>query len=142
MRGETWGAEAWGHWQATSRWRLSPGVRLVHKSLGFAPGASALVGLEQAGNDPRWQGLLGSSLQLARQWSLELQLRHVGSLPAPRLPSYTELNANLMWRPAPAVELSLRSANLLDRVHQEYPVPSGVSIRRSALVQVRWHPSR
>ncbi len=125
MRGETYGAEAWAKWQVTDGWRLSPGVRLLQKQLEFEPGASALLDLSQAGNDPRWQAMLQSSMELTRALRLELQLRYVDDLPSPHLASYHELDANLVWRATASLELALTGNNLLDRLHQEYPSPTG-----------------
>jgi iron complex outermembrane receptor protein len=141
IRGETYGAEAWAKWQVSARWRLSPGLRWLHKELEFSPGASGLLGLSQAGNDPRWQALLGSSMDLATGWRLELQLRHVDELPEPKLASYRELNANLIWEATPSLDVAVTGTNLLHRAHQEYPAPNGTWIRRAALLQLRWHPS-
>jgi iron complex outermembrane receptor protein len=141
MRGETYGAEAWAKWQVSSWWRLSPGIRVLHKELEFSPGASGFLGLGQAGNDPRWQALLGSSMDFGAGWRLELQLRHVDELPEPRLASYRELNANLVWQATRSLDVAVTGTNLLHRAHQEYPAPSGTWIRRAALLQLRWHPS-
>jgi iron complex outermembrane receptor protein len=140
MRGETFGIEGWAKWQVTSWWRLSPGGRVLHKELDFAPDASRLVGLSQAGNDPKWQALLGSAMDLGATWRLDLQWRYVDELPAPRLPSYLELNANLSWHATPTLDLGLAGVNLLHSAHQEYPAPGGVSLRRALLVQLKWQP--
>lgn len=140
MRGETYGAEAWAKWQVTDAWRLSPGVRLLQKHLEFKAGASTLLGLAQAGNDPRWQAMLQSSMELTARLRLEMQLRYMDALPSPHLASTHELDANLSWRATSAVELALTGNNLLDRLHQEYPSPTGVWIRRSVAAQLRWRP--
>ena len=140
MRGETYGAEAWAKWQVTPAWRLSPGVRLLQKHLRFDAAAVQLLDENQSGNDPRWQAMLQSSLQLTRALNLELQLRHVDTLPSPRLPSYQELDANLLWRASPSLDVALTGTNLLDRLHREYPPPNGNRIRRGVMAQLRWHP--
>src|SRR4029079_10162027 len=52
MEGSAYGFEAWANFQLTPWWRLSPGVRTLHKRLEFSEGASGIVSVVQAGNDP------------------------------------------------------------------------------------------
>src|SRR4029079_15868971 len=52
MEGSAYGFEAWADFQLTPWWRLSPGVRTLHKRLEFSQGSAELVGVRQAGNDP------------------------------------------------------------------------------------------
>jgi iron complex outermembrane receptor protein len=138
MQGDTYGLESWGDWQVTEHWRLSPGLRLLHKSLRFSPGASGLLGLAQAGDDPSSQASLKSSLDLPRELTLDAVLRYVGDLPAPAVPSYFELNARLGWRATRSLELSVTGTNLLHAHHLEYAAPDGEEIGRSALAEARW----
>jgi iron complex outermembrane receptor protein len=138
MEGHTYGFEAWAKWQVTDWWRLSPGVRLLRKNLEFSEGASALIGLEQSGNDPKAQGLLTSSMDLGPNVTLDATLRHVDDLPAPALDSVTELNASLGWHIWRGLDVSVSGFNLLHSRHLEYPAPSGEYISRTYLVQARW----
>ena len=138
MEGESYGFEAWAKWQVTDWWRLAPALRLLEKDLEFSRGASALLGLWQAGNDPSRQALLTSSMDLGQDVTLDVMLRHVGALPEPKLPSYEELNVSVGWRALPALDLSLSGFNLLDAKHLEYPAPSGSYVRRAVLLHARW----
>ena len=52
MEGSSYGFEAWADIQILPWWRLSPGVRTLHKNLKFSEGASEVVSVRQAGNDP------------------------------------------------------------------------------------------
>lgn len=137
MKGEAWGFTAWGKWQVTDWWRLSPGIAWLHKKLEFKQGASMLLGTAQAGNDPRAHALLTSSMELGSRRSLELSLRHVASLPDPALPAYTELNASFSWALSRSWKLALTGTNLLHESHVEYPTP-GNPIRRSVMAEARW----
>lgn len=137
MEGETYGLEAWAKWQVREWWRLSPGVRILRTSLELEPGTIPLLGLEQAGNDPRWQGLLTSSMDLPQGLTFDATLRYVDDLPAPALPSYHELNAALTWHMNDRLTIVLSGLNLLDSSHQEYPAPAGQWIRRSVLATAR-----
>jgi iron complex outermembrane receptor protein len=137
MKGRTWGVTAWGKWQVTERWRLSPGLTLLRKDLQFKAGASELLGLAQAGNDPRAHALLTSSLDMGSGRTLDFTLRHVASLPDPALPAYTELSARFGWNLSRTWQLALTGSNLLHDSHVESPTP-GQRIRRSVLAEARW----
>jgi iron complex outermembrane receptor protein len=137
MEGSTYGIELWANWQVTSWWRLSPGYRMLRKRLRFSDGASQLLGLEQAGNDPSKRATLKSSMDLGR-WTVDAMLRYVGKLPSPENPSYTELGARVAWRASDALELSLVGANLLDQRHSEYATPTAREIPRSVYAELRW----
>jgi iron complex outermembrane receptor protein len=140
MEGHTYGISAWARWQVTERWRLEPGFELLRKELDFKEGASGLIGVGQAGNDPRGHALLKSALDLGRSQSLDLSLRHVAKLPDPALPAYTELSARYAWRVSGAWELSLHGVNLLHGTHREYPASSGSRIERGVFAEARWRP--
>jgi len=140
MDGHTYGMTAWAQWQVTPRWRLAPGFALLEKRLDFKPGASGLVGVGQSGNDPHGHALLTSSLDLGRNQSFDVSLRHVARLPDPELPAYTELSARYAWRISDVWELSMRGVNLLHKRHQEYPGGTGTFINRGILAEARWRP--
>jgi iron complex outermembrane receptor protein len=138
MEGEISGVEAWAKWQMTDSWRLSPGIRHLNKRLEFKSDASALLGLEQSGNDPEFQALLTSALDIGAFLSLETTLRYVDELPNPQLDAYYELSASLLWNALPNLDVSVSGFNLLNDSHQEYPSPSGEYIRRSVIAEARW----
>jgi iron complex outermembrane recepter protein len=137
MEGNTYGFEVWGNWQVTRWWRLSPGFRSLHKRLRFSEGASQLLGVEQAGNDPTSRTTLKSSMDFGH-WTVDAMLRYVGKLPSPENPAYTDLGARVGWRMSDALEFSLNGLNLLDQRHSEYAVPTAHEIRRSIYAEVRW----
>lgn len=137
MEGKTYGVELWANWQVTKWWRLSPGFRSLHKDLRFSAGASELLGVAQAGNDPSKRATLKSSMDFGR-WTVDAMLRYVGKLPSPENPSYTELGARVGWRASEDLELSIVGANLLDERHSEYAIPTGHQVRRSIYGELRW----
>ena len=115
------GLEMWGRWQVRENWRLTGGAVLQRIRTGLLPGsldASGATGL--ASNDPSHYWSLRSSHDLADDLQADLLLRHVGSLPAPAVPSYSELDARIAWQPRRNVELSLTGQNLLHRAHAEF----------------------
>ena len=137
MRGSAYGFEAWADFQVTPWWRLSPGIRTLHKDLEFKEGSSGLVGVRQAGNDPSSRSYLKSSMDW-RRFTFDLMVRHVDELPDPFLESYTELNARLGWRITERLDFAVKGFNLLNETHLEYPADEGEAIRRSVMAELRY----
>ena len=140
MSGTTYGVSAWGNIQVTDWWRLSPSFSVLHKNLRFDTGASGLLGVGQAGDDPRSQAGLTSSMNIGTRLTVDASLRYVGSLPDPALPAYCELTARFGWHLSSTLELSLSGTNLLRAYHEEYPAPSGDELGRGVMVGARWTP--
>jgi iron complex outermembrane receptor protein len=136
MQGSTYGVDLWANWQVTSWWRLSPGFRSLHKRLRFSEGASGILGVQQAGNDPTTQASLKSAMEFGR-FSFDAMLRYVGELPQPATDEVTELGARFAYRVSDSLELSVTGANLLDERHLEYAAPSGRELRRSVYAEAR-----
>ena len=138
MRGDTYGVEAWANVQIAPWWRVSPGVRTLHKRLRFDSDASRLLGLGQAGNDPTNQASLRSTMDFAARGTFDLQFRHTDELPAPDTRGYYELAARVGWRISDEVEIGVSGSDLLHRRHVEYAAPAGEYIGRSVLAEIRW----
>ncbi len=138
MEGESWGLNAWATWQVADWWRITPGIQLLRKDLRLKPASTSPLGTSQAANDPRGMGSLVSSFDLGHAQSLDVTLRHVGSLPDPALGSHTELAVRYGWRASDNLELSLRGTSLLKARHREYAAPAGGLIRRGVMAEARW----
>lgn len=138
MRGTTYGVEAWAKWQIASWWRLSPGVRALHKKFEFKPGASQILGTEQQGNDPTLQALLGSAINVGPDVTIDVWLRYSGDLPDLALDEYYEANARVGWQATDALDFSLNGFNLLHERHRESPETGHAEIERSVLANARW----
>jgi iron complex outermembrane receptor protein len=138
MEGSAYGVEVWGHWQATSWWRVSPGFRSLHKRLRFSDGSSGLIGVALAGNDPRSQASLKSSMDFGVV-TIDAQLRHVGKLTAPETDSYEELDARVAWHVNSELEISVTGTNLLHERHREYAFDEGRNFSRTVFGEVRWN---
>ena len=136
MRGETYGLETWADFQAAPWWRLSASYDLLRERLGFAPGATGLLGASQAGDDPQNQATLKSSMDLGRSVTFDADLRYVDALPDPGVPAYFELNSHVAWKITRRVQLSLSGFNLLHPRHQEYPTPAA-AVPRSLFADLR-----
>ena len=136
MAGDVNGVEIWGAFQATDWWRLTAGFNLQHEDLRFMAGASGLLGVAQAGNDPHHQASLRSSMKLLDDIIFDADFRDVGQLPNPRVPEYVELNARLGWHVSDTLEISLSGFNLLHGHHVEFT--PGDEIRRNFFLETRW----
>ena len=136
IEGYTYGFEGWGQFQAASWWRLSAGLDLLSEHLKFAPGATALVPISQDIDDPKRQATLRSSMNLGPKVTLDADLRYVGVLPDPHVPSYVELNSRIAWNITPRLELSVSGFNLLHAHHREYI--SG-EVARSVFAGLKMH---
>jgi iron complex outermembrane receptor protein len=137
MKGSAYGVEAWANWQVTPWWRLSPGVRALQKDLEFKDGSSQLLGVRQAGNDPKSRWALKSSMDFGSM-TLDAMLRRVAKMPDPHVDAYTGLSARFAWRVNENFEVAMKGFNLLNETHREYADPSGREIRRSVLAEVRY----
>jgi iron complex outermembrane receptor protein len=141
MEGETWGAEIWGSYQVTTWWRLSAGVNFLREHLRFKPGSSMVLGIAASGDDPTHQESLRSSIDLTHNVTFDADVREVGSLPSPQVPSYGELDARLGWKITEAWSAALSGFNLMHAHHLEYVEPSQtapVEIGRSFLASAQW----
>jgi iron complex outermembrane recepter protein len=145
MSGNTYGLEAWGNYQMSEWWRMSAGGNWLHENLHFDPGSSGIGGIALAGDDPSYQIALRSTMTFARGGLVYLDLRHIGALPSPASPSYTELNAHLSWAASPAVTWALTGSNLMHPHHLEFGTTAaplqlgatGVESGRSVFAEVR-----
>ncbi len=145
MSGDTDGLEVWGNYQVSEWWRMSAGGNWLHENLHFDPGSDNIGGIALAGDDPSYQIALRSTMTFARDGLLYLDLRHIGALPSPASPSYTELNAHLSWTVSRAITWSLTGSNLIHPHHLEFGTTSaplqlgatGVETGRSLFLELQ-----
>ena len=136
IQGHTYGFEGWAQYQAASWWRLMAGLDLLSEHLKFEPGATALVPISQDADDPKRQATLRSSMNLGPKITVDADLRYVGVLPDPHVPSYVELNGRVGWTIAPHLQLAVSGFNLLHAHHQE---TLGGEVARSVFAELRMH---
>lgn len=138
IRGSTRGLESWARWRASEHWRLDAGLVLQIQKLRVSPGEVDVGGVAALGNDPHHFASLRSSLDLGPAWIWNLDLRYVGSRPAPDVPAYTAVDTRFAWKVSDAADVSFGVQNLLDRRHAEWgPANNRVEIERSVFVQLR-----
>jgi iron complex outermembrane receptor protein len=138
MQGHTFGIEAWGSWQLTPVWRLSPSFTWLRERFTFKPGASALLSVSQAADDPSSHAAITSSVDLPRGVTLDATARYVGALPAPAIHSYYEMDLRCGWQVSRGWDLSISGNNLLHARHAEFPAPDGEYITRSVFAETKW----
>ncbi|HTE15534.1 MAG TPA: TonB-dependent receptor [Burkholderiales bacterium] len=136
MEGYTYGVEIWGEYSVTDWWRLTAGYNALREHLRFEPDSLDVAGIQAAGNDPKYQISLRSSMNLPYGLQLDVAVRNVGALPNPRLPGYAEADARIAWQVRKDFELSLAGFNLLHESHPEFSTVSEVP--RSFVVGARW----
>src|SRR5882762_1125498 len=141
MEGKSTGIEAWGSLQAAERWRLSAGLLALHQDLHLKPGSGDTSGVAAAGNDPKHQWNLRSSLDLPGRQEFDVMLRHVGPLPSPGVPGYTALDARYAWHFERGLKVALVAQNFFDRSHPEFGLAATRSeIERGLFLKLRWSP--
>ncbi len=139
MEGKGKGIEAWGTFRATNAWRLDAGVAVLDQNLRLKPNSTDTTGVAAAGNDPRYQFTLRSSIDLPGQQEFDVILRHVSQLPNPEVPAYTAMDARYAWRLRHDLELSVTGQNLLDRSHPEFgPSATRGEFERGIFLRLKW----
>ena len=119
LTGHTYGLEAWGSWQALPWWRLNAGVALLGKDFRLKDGTTDISGASSLGNDPSYQLMLRSSMELMPNLVLNAGLRAVDGLETPATGAYVEADARLAWTISERIELFVAGNNLLHRTHAE-----------------------
>jgi iron complex outermembrane recepter protein len=138
LEGATWGVEAWGDVEVTSRWRLGLGLATLAKDFQVQPGKADLSNLKAAGNDPDYQVIVRSQMRLSERLDLDVSMRAVDELPRPGVPGYIEADARLSWKASDAIELAVGGHNLLDESHPESAEPRSTEVRRDVYLEMRW----
>jgi iron complex outermembrane recepter protein len=124
MLGSSYGIEMWGSYRVSDTWRLSAGYNYLKQDLRLAPDSrDTAFGVAAAGNDPRYQLSLRSSMNLTPKLAFDTTLRKVASLPNPSVPGYTQLDMRLGWQVRKGLEISLSGFDLLGHRHPEFGPP-------------------
>ena len=139
-RGRLTGLETWATWRPAQAWRLQAGYTHQRLRLVASPGSTAgPSGTGQIANDPRNRSQLGIGWDFGRNMEVDLDVRYVGGLPSPAVPSYTAVDLRWGWRVRPELELSLAVRNLTDPRHPEFgPAATRAEIPRTVMVKAVW----
>lgn len=140
IEGDVDGLEAWGQWQPSGWARFTIGYLRLNKDLRFSNPPPDATSIANLGDDPRYQWSVRAQFDLPHRTELDLQVRHVATLPNPAVPSYTAVDARLGWQVTPALELSLIAQNLGGQ-HIEFGAPATASqFGRRLFVRAVWQP--
>lgn len=142
----TYGAEVFLRHDLTTSMSLTAGYTLLKKDFRLKTWSRDLnLGMVEEA-DPENQFQVRASADVARNWELDLSLRHIARVPTvatrvqSNVPSYTELDARLAWLPRHDLEVALIGTNLLDRAHPETGVANNLrEIERSVHARFAWH---
>ncbi len=146
LHGETYGAELSGTYQVSDGWQLRFGYSPLSEHLRVAAGQSDLSNAQNETADPKQQASLRSSLDLSHHLEIDIGLRwtdalHINNGPNLGLvPSYTDMDMRVGWRPDNNIELSIAGQNLLHSHHPEYgfPTPARIEAARSVVAKLVW----
>jgi len=119
-QGRTRGIELWARWQPMLRWRLNAGLVVQDIDTSLKPGSKDATTAGLVINDPHSYWQLRSSHEIGEHIQFDWTLRYNGSMPKPYVPSYHELDANLVWKAGPNIDVALAGQNLLHARHGEW----------------------
>jgi iron complex outermembrane recepter protein len=140
MNARTWGTEVSGNVAPIDRWRLHAFYGYLHETVTFDPGSRDLTKGVNEYNDPAHVFNFRSNVDLPGGVELDAVFRHVGRLPHPVVPAYSELDVRLGWRLAPPLDLSVVGQNLLHAQHPEFQLasPTREEFQRGVAVRAQW----
>jgi iron complex outermembrane receptor protein len=140
LNATSYGGEVSTNFDASDRLRFTTGYSYLGKRLTSAPGSRDVFSGTLEGNDPKHQFLIRGSADLPLNLEFDSAFRFLGSLPAPPVPRYAELDARLGWSPNPDLDLSIVGRNLLDAQHPEFgpPGPFREELERNIYGQIRF----
>ena len=137
FKGQTYGVELSGTYQATDWWRLRGGYTYLHKNLW--PGGPRATPSVREGNDPQNQAVLQSIMNFPAHFQFDVVGRYVDTLHNPNVPSYFTFDVRLAWWWKEHLEFSVVGQNLWDNEHPEFgAAASREEIPRSIFGKVAW----
>jgi iron complex outermembrane recepter protein len=146
ISGDAYGVELAGNWQVTPTWRLHGSYSWLKMTLNARAGSSGIATFGSAGSSPQHMAQLHSVHNLANNLELDANLYFTDKISFAQdtqsitIPSNTQLDLRIGWRPTRDLEISLTGRSLLKRRQKEYVADDVVSsqVPRSLLAQVRW----
>jgi len=112
-KGETYGTEVAGSWNATSFWKWNMSYSWLRVKITDIPGRSYWAFEGDADPSPNHQFQVHSNLKLRRSIDFDTALYHVGPIDSQRLPGHDRLDARLGWQVRRGLEVSIVGQNLL-----------------------------
>lgn len=140
LQGEVYGVELSGDMQAAPWWRLRGGYTYMYRDLYPMKGHISIPQPGNNGNDPAWQAMLQSYLDLPRGFEINGVFRCVDDLPDPAVPAYFtfDLGGAWNWR---GIQVSVFGRNLAEERHLEAKVADPFPVQeipRSVAGKLSW----
>jgi iron complex outermembrane receptor protein len=138
LEGRSRGLELGMMVQPLAAWRTHVSYTYLDTSVDAEPGSRDVSGGVNEANDPNHLFSLRTSVDLWRNIEVDAVVRHVGALPNPRVPAFTEFNARLGWRATSRVSLALVGQDLAHAHHPEFgpDTPGRLEFERSVRATV------
>ena len=141
--GEAHGLEMSATWKVTDHWTLSPSYDF--ERIHFHPEASSLDTAEAAlanGSDPHEHARLRSRVELPHHVNWNTLVYFTSPLAYSGVPSYTRIDANLLWQCNENLRFGIYGQNLLREQHLEFLNGGGATaatlVRRSYYAKLTW----
>jgi outer membrane receptor protein involved in Fe transport len=137
----TYGGELSLRWNASSRWRISPGYSYMHATLRQDPSSHGLASSTLDTGFPQNMFQLRSSLNLWRKTEFDQSLYYTARLPGGKIPGHARLDLRLARHFGESAEISLVGQNLLRPRSMEYGdsfAIIGTQAVRSVFGQIAW----
>jgi iron complex outermembrane receptor protein len=137
----TYGGEVSLRWNATSRWRISPGYSYLHATIRQDPSSRGLAAYGLTDGFPRDMFQIRSSLNLGRKTEFDQSLYYTARLPGGSIPGHARLDLRLARHFGERAEISLMGQNLLRPRSMEYGDSYsiiGTQSVRSVYGQITW----
>ena len=142
------GVEFYARWRPTARWTISPGFSFLHQHYFLDPGSQDTTFAASAGDNPKFQAQVRSSLRLPRNLEWDISAYYVDSLingltGTGTVPAYTRVDSSLSWRIGEKTDVSVGGQNLLTARNLEFLDGSLIlmptEVGRAAVARVNWH---
>ncbi len=139
IEGKAYGGTFTMSWRPLANWQLRFQYALFDMHLKNKPGSNDIDSKAEEDNSPHNQYAVYSFLDLPYRLSLYTGVRHVDGLKNLKNPSYTAVDASLIWSPLSYLQLSITGQNLNDPTHLEFGSVQGQEIERSIYGKIQWH---
>lgn len=116
-----YGAEAFANWNVTDRWKISPGLSLLHMSVTRDASSQDAVVEQLPGYSPGRSFQIRSFVNLGRSFEWDQTIGYTGPLAVGNIPGYVRLDTRVGWRMGEFLEFSIVGQNLLEPRHAEFP---------------------
>jgi len=120
----------------TSNWNVTLGYAFFQQTTTDDGGLGSSLDIGES-SAPRHQLQLRSFVQLPKQVELDTSAYYVGPYGS-AVPAYLRLDAQLTWRPAKRLELSISGRNLLQDRHSEFESGVATPVERTVNGKVTW----